>query len=48
MIKNKIKFSSYKRKLGAVAKSYMKNCFLTYEEMREYLVTINEEVVSHI
>ncbi len=33
--------------MGAVAKSYMKNGFLIYEEMRKYL-TIYEEAVSPI
>jgi hypothetical protein len=32
---------------GAVAKSYMRKGFLTYEEMRKYL-TIYEDAVSHI
>jgi hypothetical protein len=32
---------------GAVAKSYMRKGFLTYEEMRKYL-PIYEEAVSHI
>jgi hypothetical protein len=31
---------------GSVAKSYMRKCFLIYEEVRKYL-TICEEVVSH-
>ncbi len=33
--------------MGAVAKSYMGEGFLIYDEMRKYLV-INEEAVSHI
>jgi hypothetical protein len=33
--------------MGAVAKSYMRNGFLIYKEMRKYLV-IYEEAVSHI
>jgi hypothetical protein len=32
---------------GAVAKSYMRMCFLIYEEMRKYF-TIYEKAVSHI
>jgi hypothetical protein len=32
---------------GAVAKSYVKKDFLTYEELRKYLVEY-EEAVSHI
>ncbi len=32
---------------GAVAKSYMRNGFLIYAEMRKYL-TIYEEAVSHM
>jgi hypothetical protein len=38
LIKKKIKFSSYIRKIqsGAVAKSYMRKAFLIYEEMRKY------------
>jgi hypothetical protein len=32
---------------GAVAKSYMRNGFLIYEEMRKYLI-ISEEAVSHV
>jgi hypothetical protein len=49
LIKNKIKFSSYKKEIhtGAVAKSYMRKGFLIYEEMRKYLA-IFEEAVSHI
>jgi hypothetical protein len=37
LIKKKIKFSSYKRKIqsGTVAKSYMRKGFLIYEEMRK-------------
>ncbi len=33
--------------MGAVAKSYVTNGFLIFEEMRKYL-TIYEEAVSHI
>jgi hypothetical protein len=33
--------------MGSVAKSYMRKGFLTYEEMRKYLV-MYEEAVSHI
>ncbi len=33
--------------MGAVAKSYMRKGFLTYEEIRKYL-NIYEEAVSHI
>jgi hypothetical protein len=32
--------------MGSVAKSYMRNGFLMYEEMRKYL-TIYEEAVSY-
>ncbi len=32
--------------MGSVAKSYMRKCFLLYEEMRKYLA-IYEEAVSH-
>jgi hypothetical protein len=32
---------------GAVAKSYMRNGFLIYEEIRKYVI-IYEEAVSHI
>jgi hypothetical protein len=48
LIKNKIKFSSYIRKIysGAVAKSYMSKGFLIYEEMRKYF-PIYEEAISH-
>jgi hypothetical protein len=35
-IKKKIKFSSYIRKFGTVAKSYMRKGFLIYEESRKY------------
>ena len=45
MIKKKSKLSSYIRK--SVAKSYVRNGFLIYEEMRKYLV-IYKEAVSHI
>ncbi len=33
--------------MGSVAKSYMRKDFLTYEEMRKYLI-IHEEVIGHI
>jgi hypothetical protein len=33
--------------MGTGAKSYMRNGFLIYEEMRKYL-TIDEEAISHI
>jgi hypothetical protein len=48
-VKKEIKFSSYIKKFrnGAVAKSYMREGFLIYEEIRKYL-TIYEEAVSYI
>ena len=46
--KEKKIFPIYKEiQKGTVAKSYMRKGFLTYEEMRKYLV-IYEEDVSHI
>jgi hypothetical protein len=33
---------------GAVAKSFMRKCFLIYEEMRKYFTTIYKEAVSHL
>ncbi len=49
LLKEKIKFSSYIRKFrnGAVAKSYMREGFLIYDEIRKYL-TINEEATTYI
>jgi hypothetical protein len=49
-----LRISSYIRKLflieiqmGSVAKSYMRNGFLIYEEMRKYFFVIFEEAGSH-
>jgi hypothetical protein len=40
-------FLIYKEiQMGSVAKSYMREGFLIYEEMRKYL-TIYEEAISH-
>jgi hypothetical protein len=49
LLKKKIKFSSFIRKFrnGAVAKSYMREGFLMYEEIRKYL-TIYKEAVRNI
>jgi hypothetical protein len=45
---NKIFLILYKKiQIGSGAKSYMRKCFLIYEEMRKYL-TMYEEGVSHI
>ncbi len=33
--------------MGAVAKSYMRKCFLIYEEMRKYLVIYEEPLVIY-
>jgi hypothetical protein len=46
--KEKETFLIYKElQMGLVAKLYIKNGFLIYEEMRKYL-TICKEAVSHI
>jgi hypothetical protein len=46
--KEKKIFPIYKEiQKGTIAKSYMRKGYLTYEEMRKYLV-IYEEDVSHI
>ncbi len=46
LIKKKIKFSSDKEiQSGAVAKSYMREGFLIYEEMRKYFPIYEEAVI---
>jgi hypothetical protein len=44
---NKIFLIYEENQMGSGAKSYLRKCFLVYEEMRKYF-PIYEEAVSHI